>query len=96
VLTIDTGIASEIYVKTKEPTLDGDAEQCECNRSNEPDVSQGIGDTDHALNSKQEHRKRQLDIVIPAFVLLNKLFQIERHVALLQIAAAAQLLGNIA
>jgi len=34
--------------------------------------------------------------VIPAFVPLNELFQKERHVALLQVAAAAQLMGNIA
>jgi hypothetical protein len=46
--------------------------------------------------SHQAHRKRKLDIVVSALVPLHEILQIEGHAPLLQIAAAAKLLGDIA
>ena len=44
----------------------------------------------------QAHRQRQLNVVVSAFVLLDEILQIDRDVAQLQIAAPAQLVGNVA
>ena len=46
--------------------------------------------------SHRAHRERKLNVVVPAFVTFDELFQIERHVAQLQVASSAQLVGNIA
>jgi hypothetical protein len=45
--------------------------------------------------SHQAHRKRKLDIVVSAFVPLDEFFEVERHVAKLQIATPAQLMGHV-
>jgi hypothetical protein len=47
-------------------------------------------------SSHHAHRKRKLNVVISAFVPLDELFQVKRHVAELEVTPTAQLLGNLA
>src|SRR3982074_2938008 len=45
--------------------------------------------------SDQADRQRQLNVAVPALVAIDEILQEERNVALLQIAAPAQLLGDV-
>jgi hypothetical protein len=46
-------------------------------------------------SSNQTDRQRQLDIVIPTLVAVDKILQKERNVPLLQVAATPQLVGDV-
>ena len=50
---------------------------------------------DCCYGSDQADRQRQLDVPIPALIAIDEVLQKERNVALLQIAAPPQLLGDI-
>jgi hypothetical protein len=43
----------------------------------------------------QPHRQRQLNVAVAAFVAVDKILQEKRNVALLQVAAAPQLVGDL-
>jgi hypothetical protein len=47
------------------------------------------------VGTRNPHRERQLDIAVPAFVAIGEILQEERDISRLQIAAPAQLVGDV-